>query len=354
MAKKRSWVSKLLHVNDKGPSWLHELVTGSLFRVSNMRNEESINTIKSKIDTMRALAEDAQIQTALSYYATDATIVNTKGQILWATAIDDKTTEVADTVNSLIKRWEINKYARDHILELATVGNLYIPTTNLFKNERHVNKGGRRVALGNNTIPESDFDIVPCYKIPPESIIHLYEGGQSIGYLYEPDGKLSTSVDLHPDISAIHFSLGGLLGDYIIEVRDRNGDDIQYDIKFAEPLMSKATQPTQTLNLLEDANILSSLARTIKFINVECGTAEETEIQEILQNIKQVIEQNISINTNTGDAQSYVNPQSPNNLIYLPRIKGENAIDITDLNMADNTETDNKLLEYYQDKNYLF
>ena len=61
MAKKRSWVSKLLHVNDKGPSWLHELVTGSLFRVSNMRNEESINTIKSKIDTMRALAEDAQI-----------------------------------------------------------------------------------------------------------------------------------------------------------------------------------------------------------------------------------------------------------------------------------------------------
>lgn len=350
MAKKRSWVSKLLHVNDKGPSWLHELVTGSLFRVSNMRNEESINTIKSKIDTMRALAEDAQIQTALSYYATDATIVNTKGQILWATAIDDQTTEVADTVNSLIKRWEINKYARDHILELATVGNLYIPTTNLFKNERHVNKGGRRVALDNNTIPESDFDIVPCYKIPPESIIHLYEGGQSIGYLYEPDGNLSTSVDLHPDISAIHFSLGGLLGDYIIEVRDRNGDDIQYDIKFAEPLMSKATQPTQTLNLLEDANILSSLARTIKFINVECGTAEETEIQEILQNIKQVIEQNISINTNTGDAQSYVNPQSPNNLIYLPRIKGENAIDITDLNMADNTETDNKLLEYYQDK----
>ena len=114
--------------------------------------------------------------------------------------------------------------------------------------------------------------------------------------------------------------------------------------------MDRATQPTQTLSLLEDAMLLSSLTRIVKFINVECGNAEEDEIQSTLQQIKDAIEQQLSLNTETGDAQSFVNPQSPNNLIYLPKINGADAVSITDLNMAEATEADNKLLEYYQNK----
>ena len=34
----------------------------------------------------------------------------------------------------------------------------------------------------------------------------------------------------------------------------------------------------------------------------------------------------------------------------MPKINGNDAISITDLNMSEATETDNKLLEYYQDK----
>lgn len=123
-----------------------------------------------------------------------------------------------------------------------------------------------------------------------------------------------------------------------------------YDIKFATPMLSQAVQPTQTLNLLEDALILSSLIRTVKFINVECGNAEEEEVQSILQSIKDAIEQQMSLNTTSGDVQSFVNPQSPNNLIYLPKIKGQDAISVTDLNMADANEQDSKLLDYYQNK----
>lgn len=37
---------------------------------------------------MRALANDSQVATALSYYATDATIPNSDGQIIWAVPID--------------------------------------------------------------------------------------------------------------------------------------------------------------------------------------------------------------------------------------------------------------------------
>ena len=121
-------------------------------------------------------------------------------------------------------------------------------------------------------------------------------------------------------------------------------------LQFAQPLMDRATQPTQTLSLLEDAMLLSSLTRIVKFINVECGNAEEDEIQSTLQQIKDAIEQQLSLNTETGDAQSFVNPQSPNNLIYLPKINGADAVSITDLNMAEATEADNKLLEYYQNK----
>lgn len=95
--------------------------------------------------------------------------------------------------------------------------------------------------------------------------------------------------------------------------------------------------------------VLSSMARTIKFINVRCGT-EEDEMMSSLQMIKDTIEQQLSLNTSSGDAQSFVNPQSPNNLIYIPFVNDQEAISITDLNMAEANDTDSKLLEYYQDK----
>ena len=348
MPANRQWTKILRYAPKKKTSWLRSLITGSLFRISSLRSDSSITNIKTQIDTMRALASDSQISTALSYYATDATIPNSEGHVLWATAIDDTHKEVAEIVNELIKRWKIDEYARDHILELATIGNLYIPTTYMYRDEYRLHTQNL-VSLDNNTIPDSEFDIIPSYKIPPEDICHLFELGQPSGYILQPEAN-GIHMELHPEASCIHFSLGGLLGDYTIETRDNEGRDIIYDIKFATPMMDKATQPTQTLNLLEDANILSSLARTIKFINVECGNAEEEQIQGILLNLKDTIEQNLSINTNDGDAQSYVNPQSPNNLIYLPRVKGQDAISITDLNMAENNEADNKLLQYYQDK----
>ena len=158
-----------------------------------------------------------------------------------------------------------------------------------------------------------------------------------------------TSTTLVPEMACVHFSLGGLLGDYKISTTDVEGNAQDYDIQFATPLMSQAVQPTQTLSLLEDASVLSSLSRTIKFINVEAGT-EETEIRNALQQIKDAIEQQLSLNTANGDAQSFVNPQSPNNLIYIPKINGQDSISITDLNMAEANDADNKLLDYYQDK----
>ena len=344
MARKKSWISKLLKKNTD-PRTFIRAIAGTLYRISDSHSSSSISDIKTQIDVMRALARDSQIGTALSYYATDGTLPNTKGQIIWATS---DLPEVADIINKLFKRWNINEYARDHILELATIGNLYIPTTTMLRdisNRDFV----RRVSLDGNTIPNNEFDIVPSYQILPEDIIHVYELGQPLGYIYQPGDSIGI-CEIHPESSCIHFSLGGLLGKYTIRARDEEGNDFDYDIKFAQPLMEQAVQPTQTLSLLEDALLLSSLIRTVKFINVECGDAEETEIQGILQDIKDAIEQQLSMNTNTGDVESFVNPQSPNNLIYLPKIKGQDAISITDLNMSEATNEDSKLLDHYQDK----
>lgn len=346
------WLDKLVPRRSKlldAPSWIRSVVTGSLYRVSDIRGNSSFADIKTQIDTMRALARDSQISTALSYYATDATTANTAGEIIWATAIDDKSKEVAEIVNALFKRWRVSAYARDHILELATIGNLYIPTTYMYKEDsRSFSQKG--VVLDNNTIPEEDFDIIPAYKIPPETIVHLWYRGQPRGYIMDPDeGSLKGDLINLPEAGCIHFTLGGVLGDYTLETQDSDGNEMVYDIQFATPLMAQAVQPTQTLGLLEDAVVLSSLSRTIKFINVECGT-QETEIRDSLQQIKDAIEQQLSLNTATGDAQSFVNPQSPNNLIYLPKINGNDALSITDLNMAEASDSDSKLLEYYQDK----
>lgn len=341
-------IEKLLRANDnrRGPSYLRAVVSGSFFKMSDLRGNTSIADIHTKIDTMRALAKDSQISTSLSYYATDATTTNTVGRIIWATS--DEFPELGDIINNLFDRWEINAYARDHILELATIGNLYMPTTDMYK-DMASNTSHRGVALDNNTIPDDNFDIIPSHKVPPEDIIHVWYQGEPQGYIYQPENDIRDYIT-YPESAVIHFSLGGLLGDYTIDTAQSDGSTLTYDIMFAEPLMSSAVSPTQTLNLLEDSILLSSLIRVVRFINVDCSGAEEEEIEDILQQIKDAIEQQLAINTSTGDAQSFVNPQSPNNLIYLPKVNGSDAISITDLNMASFTEADNNLLDHFQNK----
>lgn len=328
------------------PSFLRYIISGSFLRTSDLRNSSTVSDIRAKIETMRALAEDSQIKTALSYYATDSTTTNSAGQIIWATS-DIK--ELGSIINTLFKKWNLNLYVRDHILELAKIGNLYIPTTEMYRDLSSSNiKHG--IALDNNTIPDNDFDIVPSYQVPPEDIIHIWEQGTPRGYIFQPDENVQEYIT-YPETAVIHFSLGGLLGKYTIDSLDPNtGDSIVYDVQFADPLLDGAVSPTTTLTLLEDANLLAALIRVVKFINVDCSGAEEEEIQDILQQMKDTIEQQLSLNTTTGDVESFLNPQSPRNLIYLPKVNGQDAVSITDLNMAESSEASNELLEYYQNK----
>lgn len=349
MAKK--WYTKLLpnRFGSNKKSWLRSVVAGSLYRTSDLRSNTTFSDIKTQIDVMRAMTRDAQVQTALSYYATDATTANSSGQIIWATATEKKYDEVADIINTLFRKWKVNNYARDHILELATVGNLYIPTTDLYKGAGGASSRNFNVALDFNQMKDETFEIVPSTKLPPEQVIHLWKEGQPCGFIYKPDDDQS-GYTMYPETAIIHFCLGGLLGDYHISATGKDNKEEDYDIQFAQPMFEGVVQPTQTLSLLEDANILSSLIRVVKFINVECGNAEEEEIADALQQIKDAIEQQLSLHTGSGDAQSFVNPSSPNNLIFLPKINGNDAVSVTDLKMTDHVETDNNLLEYYQNK----
>lgn len=326
------------------PSFLRFITSGSFLKSDMINGNSSYSDIKTKIDSMRALAGDSQIATALSYYATDATTTNTAGQIIWATS---EVEGLADLINNLFKKWKVNMYARDHVLEIATIGNLYVPSSIMYGDQ--IGSSRHHVALNNNTIPDDDYDIVPAYKIPPEDILHVWFQGQPKGYIYYPSEDNTDYIDL-PEEAVIHFSLGGLLGEYTIDAVDKDGTQVQYDIQFAEPLLSSALSPTQTLALLEDATILSSFARVIKFINVDCSGAEQEQIMDILQRMKDTIEQQFALNTITGGAQSFLNPQSPKNLIYLPKVNGTDAVSITDLNMAEMSDADNDLLNYYQDK----
>ena len=350
-----SWLDRLTGRNRQNikekriTTLLRSIVAGSFYKISDLRTDSSLADIQTQIDTMRALARDSQIATALSYYATDATTVNSSGDIIWATPIDPSYEEVAQIINTKFKQWSLNTYVRDHILELATIGNLYLPTTDMYRVDGEGRSKKALYSLDHNSIVDESYEIVPSYKIPPEDIIHLWYQGKPQGFVIKPDEKLEGTIK-YPEESVIHFTLGGLLGDYTIDAIGSDNQKITYDIQFGQPLMEAATQPTQTLSLLEDALVLSSLTRIVRFINVECGNAEEEEIQATLQQIKDMVEQQLSINTATGDAQSFVNPQSPNNLIYLPRINGQDAISVTDLDMTQASDADNNLLSYYQDK----
>lgn len=352
-----SWLERLFgDPKDSQPklSRLRSVVAGSLYRSSDLRGNTDIENIRTQIEVMRALYRDSQVSTAISYYATDATTPNTSGDIIWATANDPRDQKIADIINTCFKRWKVNEYARSHIVELLVQGNFYMPTTEMY---RIAGNGHNRdlVALDNNSIPTPDYDLVPSYIIPPEDVIHLWYQGDPQGYIYQSSEESKTTAGVtatinYPESSIIHFSLGGLLGKYTITGTTDKGE-VDYDIQFAEPLFGSAVQPTQTLNLLEDALLLSSLTRAVRIVNVDCGnSSEKDEIRQALQEIKDTVEQQLALNTATGDAQSFVNPQSPNNLIYVPKINGADPISITDLRIAETSEGENSLLDYYQDK----
>lgn len=352
-----NWYERLFRPKQKKVSRLRSTVAvgGSIYRISDLRTNSDVEDIRTQILVMRALARDSQISTALNYYATDATTPNTAGDIIWATAPEPKYQQVADVVNQCFKRWKVNNYVGDHIIELITVGQFYMPTTEMYRAPGET-QHRELTALDNNTLINNDYDIIPSYMIPPEDIIHLWYRGEPQGYVYQPSRDDSMVLGTegaisYPESSVIHFSLGGLLGKYHITAQDSSNQTIDYDIQFADPLLTTAVQPTQTLSLLEDALLLSSLSRAVKFVNVECGDlGDEDEIGMELQKIKDKIEQQLALNTSTGNAESFVNPQSPNNLIYLARVNGQDAISITDMNMAETSESDNKLLDYYQNK----
>lgn len=342
-----NWFKKLTTPKvDRTATLLRRIQSGSFLKMSNMRGDTDLSTIKNIIDAMRALAEDSQIYTALSYYATDATTANSGGKIIWATSIDENDSTVADIINTKFTQWDVAAYARDHIMELATYGNLYLPTTDMYHTATSKRYG---VALDHNTIVDDNYEVIPSHILQPEDVVHFSYEGVPQGYLYQQDDT-GQDVVQYPESSIIHFTLGGLLGKYSFAGKNKDGDKVSYDIQFGTPLMDKALQPTQTLSLLEDALVLASLSRMVRFINVECGNAEEEEIEATLSTIKAMVEQQLSVNTAAADAQSFVNPQSPNNLIYLPRVNGQDAISITDMNMAEATDADNKLLDYYLNK----
>ena len=183
-------------------------MSGGLSKPSNMFGDSDISDIHNLIQAMRNLANDSQISTALSYYATDSTIPNSSGDIIWATSSD---ADLAKLINELFKRLKVNNYARDHILEIATIGNMYMPTTDLYKELGDmITQHG--VVLDNNTIVDNDYDLVTSTKIPPENIIHIWDKGEPMGYIYQEDEKSSDYLSI-PESAVIHFSLGGLLGD---------------------------------------------------------------------------------------------------------------------------------------------
>ena len=69
-----------------------------------------------------------------------------------------------------------------------------------------------------NSVPDPDFDIIPSSKVSPEDVVHLYSMGQPMGYILDYEDGVTGYV-VHPEESIIHFSLGGLLGDYSITTR---------------------------------------------------------------------------------------------------------------------------------------
>lgn len=343
---------------------------------------EKFTTLSRYLDERYAAYEDMLqdpiISAALEMYTDDATQINRDGNIIWAESDDPA---IAEAANRLLRVLGINKYAWKHIYSLCTYGDLYLRlykeddlddalsdtdeeyngVTLQIKPDDKMRRLEERIEYVAN--PATVFDIQSKDKTsgfirlkskPVNSTVSNLNS-DFLGGFNQPVSVLTPGgFKMMNNKSYVHISLSESITRFpqMLVIKNEDGEvSNAYQIKVGKSILEDAYSSARQLKLLENSLMLNRLTKSslLRILQIEVGDSPEPETRRKIQRVKSMIEQKMSLNTQSGAARSYNAPGPIENIIYQATRDGKGAITETtiggDVNVKDIVD-----IEFFQNR----
>lgn len=372
---------------------------------------QSRDTLYTLIDYM---GEDPIIASALEIYTADATETNPQGQIVWAQSDDAKILncvnhyledmnvdknaygwlysliKYGDLYLRLYRRSEFEAAAgsnkkkslnEDVILKVFPKKDKYVHYMEMVKNPAEV---FNLTKLG-KSYGYLRTHILSQYR-EADILNNQYEVGQFTNSYYKfnrNDVEILPATEyvhacledvsnrIEEKVSIINYDDGDLYDngrhvhtyDHNYAYYDSEGIDksastdaataqYNYNVRRGQSILYNTFKIWRELSMLENAVLLNRLTKSsiVRTVSIEVGDMEKNDVRNLLQRVKQMVEQKSAINVGTS-LQEYTNPGPIENVIYMPTHEGIGAITTSQIG-GDVEVGDLNDLDYWKKKLY--
>ena len=354
--------------------------------LSKLNSFTSISQSRDEVyNLLDLMAQDPTISVALDIYAADACEPNEHGQIVWAESDDEN---VLGMVQHLLDSMNVDKNVYAWVYALIKYGDVYL---RLYRNSEYNSDIFKKDEIDvDNPVKLNEDIIIKAYSKNdhyaeyleahknPAEIFDLQRFGKNVGYIrshiisknsltdndiinqYTSLYKYNFNrgdIDIYPATDFVHACLEDNSSRTSEEVTIFTGDADNpetaiYSVKRGQSILYNSFKVWRELSLLENAVLLNRITKSsiVRTVSVEVGDMEKDDVRNLLQRIKQLVEQKSAINVNNS-LENYTNPGPIENTIYVPTHDGKGAITTAqiggDVNVGDLVD-----LDYFKNKMY--
>lgn len=314
---------------------------------------------------------DATTAAAIEMYADDATQYDPKtGKIIW---VESDVPDIAKAANRLLDVMQINEKAWKYCYALCTFGDVYLRIyregdTADYEDLLTAQPGVIRTKVQDTSRPMEEY---VEYVEDPSTIYDLQIKDKTSGFVRIRTTNVSNhyqyihnsmninqvnieNIDFYDRRSFVHISLSESISrqpEYLAIKDNANNSSTIYKVKTGKSILQDAYEASQTVKLLEDSMLLSRLTKSalVRLLQIEVGDSPKPEVENLLRRVKNMIEQKISMNTNSGEARSYNSPGPMENIVYFPTRNGKGNITVNNLG-GDVNVKDIADIDYFNNK----
>lgn len=334
------------------------------------------------------MCQDSIPSAILELYAEDSTATNDNKEVVWVTS---DTPLIAESVRYILESLQVNKHIYKWTSSLVKYGDVYVrlfresecDSDPLFSTTRGKNKSLNEDINIHVTKPDSPDHYANYVEMVdnPATTFELTRFGKTAGFIQTHNietkrnvnataSKLNSmtfqyvfnqsDIDIYQTTQFVHASLDDNVDRVTEEVQillDKSDDTkadskITYKVKSGQSVFYNTFKIWRELSLLETSLILNRLTKSsiTRVIQIETGLTSKEETNQILQSLKQLIEQKAAINPGQGMSE-YTNPGPIENNIYMPTHDGKGAISTSQIG-GDYDPKQLTDLDYFKNKFY--
>ena len=348
---------KDLPITEKKDELVTQLDASAITGIGQMAQFRQITTDRETLynayDDMRI---DPVIAAALEIYADDATQYDEQGRIIW---VESEYEDVAKAGNRLLDILEIPERAWKHIYQACCYGDYYLKLYRMDETEEDedTSKITGKTHVINDVTDYKGHREIPNYEEyvedvdDPATMFDLRKRGKTAGFIQVHKTETSTvynpmtinanftyslqDIDVYRPDRFVHISLGENVNrnPETVTIDLGDGKSVTYDSSRGKSILQDAYPVQKELQLLEDTLLLNRLTRSplIRLLEIELGDMPKKEVNDYLRRIKNLIEQKISMDKDTGSYKSFNAPGPIDNVLYIPVRNGKGSISVNNL-----------------------